>query len=234
MYNRAFIRSYCEYLGIDPEPMLARYENETAPPAESSVKASPVQGTGFPFKFHPLAVWSLMLLASATGLYISRKWVADIFSPYLSHSSAPGTLVSSSPAPPPFSKPRQPATGAPVMPAASEVISQRADVTSPSPAGQTSIVSVPPGTIRLEFEVLEQCWVSVNRDGDRVLVKILKPGDDQSFDATGSLSLILGNAGGVRLKINGQSVKPLGRAGEVVHLLINEQNIKDLVEKTSG
>lgn len=98
----------------------------------------------------------------------------------------------------------------------------------------TSFCSPPPGTIRLEFEVLQECWVSVNRDGSRVLVKILEPGDDQSFSATEQFYLVLGNAGGVRLKINGKQVKPLGKRGEVVRVLINGQNIKDLVEKTSG
>ncbi len=238
MYNRAFLKTYCGYVGIDPEPILARYEEEAELPKEKSIKVKPpVPRTEPPFKFHPLAAWSLMLLVSVTGLYFSRHWVTDVFSPYFSHTSAPGIEVSPSPAPapPPVSEPKQiPSTAAPVIQAASQTTPAQTSGMSPiSSAAQSEMVPVSPGTIRLEFEVLEQCWVSVNRDGDRVMVKVLKPGDDQSFNASGRFFLVLGNAAGVRLKINGHLVKPLGRPGEVVRLTIDEQNIKDLVEKTS-
>src|SRR4029450_5101715 len=43
------------------------------------------------------------------------------------------------------------------------------------------------GSLKLEFEVVQQCWVSVSRDGNRVLVKMLEPGDDLSFEAEENL-----------------------------------------------
>lgn len=77
---------------------------------------------------------------------------------------------------------------------------------------------------------MEQCWVSVNIDGNRTLVKLLEPGNDQTFDASERFYIILGNAGGVLLNINGKAAKRIGRRGEVVRLLINEQNIQDLLD----
>ena len=64
---------------------------------------------------------------------------------------------------------------------------------------------------------------------NRVLVKMLEPGDDLSFDAAESFYVILGNAGGVRLKINGKRAKPPGNAGEVVKMMINTENVSDLL-----
>ena len=81
---------------------------------------------------------------------------------------------------------------------------------------------------------MQKCWVSVKGDGNTVLSRLLEPGEDKSFDANERFYIILGNAGGVRLKINGKQSKPLGKPGEVVRVLINEQNIADLVEKATS
>lgn len=76
--------------------------------------------------------------------------------------------------------------------------------------------------------------MSLDRDGNRILEKKLEPGDTRSFSATEKFYMVLGNAGGVRLKINGKPARPLGKSGAVVRVLINEQTIKDLVEKATG
>jgi cytoskeleton protein RodZ len=229
MYNRAFLRAYCDYVGIDPREGLARYEVETVPAGEKTTKAKPkIPQVNSALKPHPLVVWSVMLLISVTGLYFSRKWIASIFSPYFSHPSAPKIVADSTP----DSTPASPTKGSttetpPVLPPPSATTENASEVPS-----STSPLS--PGTIRLEFEVLQECWVSLDRDGNRVLEKKLEPGDTQSFNATEKFYLVLGNAGGVRLKINGKLAKPLGKSGAVVRVLINEQSIKDLVEKATG
>jgi RodZ C-terminal domain len=62
-----------------------------------------------------------------------------------------------------------------------------------------------------------------------VLVKLLEPGEDLSFDAVEKFYVILGNAGGVRLKINGKRAKPPGNSGEVVKMMINTENVSALL-----
>ncbi|HYK92007.1 MAG TPA: RodZ domain-containing protein [Acidobacteriota bacterium] len=233
VYNRAFIKAYCDYLKLESEDVLARYEEETAPPKNTVVKAKPtIPEIGPSLKPHPHFVWGVMLLVSVAGLFLSRKWIAEVFAPYFSHPTVP-ELAATPPAA--HSVPQHPAPTPSVMSATAP-----AAPISPSPAPTTVAAStaqiiqtpVPPGAIRLEFEVLQECWVSVNRDGDRVLEKILEPGDEQAFNASQRFFVVLGNAGGVRLKINGKQAKPLGKPGEVVKVLINEQNIKDLIEKS--
>ncbi len=237
IYNRAFIRSYCEYLGIDPRDVLEHYEAETAPPKEKAIKTRiEIPEVGSPLKPHPLFFWSVMLLISVTGLYLSRRWIADAFSPFFSHPSVPGTLADSAAAPPPAAQPKASAPSPPaaiVSKPAPEVASRPPSTLQPA-APRLTTAPVAPGTIRLEFEVLQECWVSVDRDGNRALEKILEPGESQSLSARESVFLVLGNAGGIRLKINGRSVRPLGKPGEVVRLLIDEQSIKNLIENTAG
>ncbi len=234
MYNRAFIKSYCECLRIDPRDMLDRYDAETAPPKEKSAKAKPrTPEIGATFKLHPMIIWGTMLLVSVGGLYLSRGWVARTFSPYFSHPTVPELTADSPKASIPAPQPKESAEAPPVIPASTEAVPASVGPALPNEA-DSQVARVEPGTIRIEFEVLQECWVSVNRDGDRVLVKILEPGDDQTFSASEKFFLVLGNAGGVRLKINGKPAKPLGKPGEVVKVLINEQNIKDLIENSSG
>jgi hypothetical protein len=236
MYNRAFLRAYCDYLGIDPGEGLARYEIETASAGEKTTKAKPkIPQVSAPSKSHTLLVWSVMLLISVAGLFFSRKWIASVFSPYFSHPSAPSIAADATPDSAPASPVKEPTTKTPLVSPPPSATTEHAGETPSSITGGTPSTSPsPPGTIRLEFEVLQECWVSLERDGTPVLVKMLEPGDNQSFNAIEKFYVILGNAGGVKLRINGKLVKPLGKSGEVVRVLINEQSIKDLVEKATG
>jgi cytoskeleton protein RodZ len=249
MYNRAFLKSYCDYLNLDPAEYLARYEKETYSPTEkaarSKVKMPQQPGNGL--TVHPLAAWAVMFLVSVIGLYFSRNWISAVFSPYFAKSPATALPLPSPPPPVPEpvpkpNPPQQQATDSiPVQTAAnpteeSKATASPADSKADAPPSQPSssgndaseATSVP--KMKLEFEALEKCWVSVNSDGNR-LVKLLAPGETQSFAAVERFYVVLGNAGGVKMKINGKAAKPLGKRGEVVRMLINEQNIEDLIEK---
>ena len=223
MYNRAFLRAYCEVLGLDATRFLARYEAETPPPPEKPV-LKPRNRRPLPQRssLSPVVIWSAMLLISIASLLYSRKWIADVFAPYFSRSQE---MVLAKPVPKlPPSQPTKPVENHPVAQP------DQARATSiPAALPVTEPKEPPAGTLRLEFEVVQKCWVSVSRDGDRVLVKLLEPGEDLSFDAAERFYVILGNAGGVRLKINGKRAKPPGNAGEVVKMMINTENVSELL-----
>jgi len=237
IYNRAFLRSYCESIGADAKPFLLRYESETNPPSEKSVKAkaaslNPVSNG---FRVHPLFVWSFMLLLSLGGLYFNRKRMAAVFSPYFSSptpsagqlppSGEPASRTNASAEEPRFSN----------TPLSTDAATEQPpSLNLPVGANTNPVASQQLQTIHLEFEVLQNCWVSVRSDGTRVLVKELKPGDDQAVEASKAFYLILGNAGGVRLKINGKPLKLLGKPGEIVKILIDESNLPELLDKTAG
>ena len=88
--------------------------------------------------------------------------------------------------------------------------------------------------MQLRVDTVEPCWISVNGDGRHLLSKLLQPGEGQSFAANTDFKLILGNAGGVKLKINGKPVKSLGPSGSVVRFSINADNLPNLLEKLTG
>jgi cytoskeleton protein RodZ len=247
IYNRAFLKAYCEILKLDPQDIMQRYETEISPLSEKPVKPRvhiPQQTSSF--AINPFILWGLMLLISATGLFFSRKWITAVFSPYFSHTSAanryepvqPATTgkTSESHSLPGTLPPAQPADSArtafvgPVAPSQAFADSSKASIPATPLSAPATVASV----LRLEIIATDKCWISLDRDGKSVLRKILQPGEVQSFDASEKFQIVLGNAGGVRLKLNGKPAKPLGKPGEVLKVLIDEKNLQDFLDQTAG
>ena len=247
MYNRAFLRSFAEHIGLDPRQALERYEAETAPQSEKSVrtKASRPVRHRESLRVHPLVIWSVMLLFSITGLYLSRHWISAAFSPYFTHRPAlpePSRTAAPLPvraanntaatAPPPAAANPPGALSEPAAPPSESAAAAQAPAGAPTwglqPAPESN------QALRIEFEVVDKCWVSVNSDGTRVLVRLLEPGARPTFGASDRIYIVLGNAGGVRLRINGKPARPLGMPGEVVKVLITTQNLADFLETPPG
>lgn len=247
IYNRAFLRSYCEHLGLDAKEYLERYEAEMAPTTEKVYKHKPKDSGrgGADLAPHPLVIWGTMLMVSVVGLYFSRHWIASVFSPYFSHSPASRIIApDTAQVAPPAVQPASPAGGLPDEPvqAGAQAAAQAQQSPPPAPSGYASpLPATDPaggilqeGALRLQFEVVQTCWISVAADGQHVFSRQLVPGEVRSFAAARQFFVVLGNAGGVHLKLNGQSLRILGKLGEVVRVTINEQNLPELLEKSSG
>jgi cytoskeleton protein RodZ len=62
-------------------------------------------------------------------------------------------------------------------------------------------------------------WVSVkDHNGKLVHDGVLKKGQSETFTDDKRLDLVLGNAGGMQLYVNGKEIKDLGKAGQVQHV----------------
>jgi cytoskeleton protein RodZ len=239
MYNRAFIKAYCEFLDLDHQEILRKYEAGLSPQSEKPARPQPqIPQQKQHFWSNPVFAWSLMLVFSATGLFISRTWIASVFSPYFSHT--PPVFVKHEIAEVPNTMSTRLEQTSQVPAPAALAVSEEAPVPSasnpgtPGPTMETVSASDSSSPLRLEVEVTEKCWVSVDSDKGKVIQKILEPGEAQSFDAAEHFFIVIGNAGGVHLRINGLPAKPLGKPGEVVKMLINSKSLPDLVKQTTG
>jgi len=74
--------------------------------------------------------------------------------------------------------------------------------------------STPRKTLALEFD--DDSWAKIDADGETVLVGLIKRGDVRRFQAREGFRLTLGNAGAVRLSLDGRPLERLGGAGEVI------------------
>jgi cytoskeletal protein RodZ len=74
--------------------------------------------------------------------------------------------------------------------------------------------SVAPISLKLDFE--EDCWAKIDADGTTVLNAFVRRGETRSLEAKAGFRVTLGNAGGVRVSVDGRALDRLGAAGEVV------------------
>ncbi len=84
-----------------------------------------------------------------------------------------------------------------------------------NPLPEAEVATVKPH--RLFLEATEASWVQVTIDDSEVKEALLQPNDTVQWKAKKKFLLTLGNAGGVRVQLDGQDLGPLGPSGEVVH-----------------
>jgi len=94
----------------------------------------------------------------------------------------------------------------------------------------------PPETEKqvVRFKAIEKCWIRFKLDDQPAFDILLQPGETITRTAIRQIQLTIGNAGGVEGFFNEKPLGPLGRSGQVVHLLLPEDLRKkeSLGEKT--
>ncbi|MDE6734012.1 MAG: DUF4115 domain-containing protein, partial [Desulfovibrio sp.] len=94
---------------------------------------------------------------------------------------------------------------------ASSVPGQEA-AAAPAQAGDDGAA---PGQHKVIITATEECWIHSNADKTDTRQFSLRKGDTFALTFARSLELKLGNAGGVRIRYDGQSMPPAGQSGQV-------------------
>ncbi len=127
----------------------------------------------------------------------------------------------------PDKRARMPPPASPV--AASAVLPT--DRVYPSPTALPAAATPRDGLV-LSLTAQQECWVEVRADGATVINRVLAEGETQTLEARGEIVLSVGNAGGLRVRVNDRPALPLGRSGEVrKNIVITRQNLPSLVDK---
>jgi cytoskeleton protein RodZ len=90
--------------------------------------------------------------------------------------------------------------------------------TTPPPESVTRVqlpASNPNAPVRVAVTAEELVWVSASTDGKYSFSGTLTANQTRTFEATDTVKLRLGNAGGVTIKLNGQPVGAVGPKGQV-------------------
>jgi cytoskeletal protein RodZ len=128
----------------------------------------------------------------------------------------------------PDKRARTPPPASPVA-AASAVLPT--DRVYPSPTALPAAATPRDGLV-LSLTAQQECWVEVRADGAIVINRVLAEGETQTLEARGEIVLSVGNAGGLRVRVNDRPALPLGRSGEVrKNIVITRQNLPSLVDK---
>jgi cytoskeleton protein RodZ len=264
IFRRSFIRSYAKYLGMNEDKVLQEYTlviEAASPPAQAEEKLPGGRSpTETPSRQNRITIGIIMalLLAGAGYWHFSRndqgnrsENVPVPVKTVTNSSPIPGSPspslqspVSSLPlsvnpsAVPTVSVPPAGMTTAPPTSTVSpiRVLGELAKKTEAPPAveaGSISAESNPEGLI-LGIDATEQCWLSVV-SGDATLYKgLLYPQQTKKFPLQKGLKLTMGNAGGIKLSVNGQPFIAVGKLGEVRVLEIRPDNYQGFLTSTSG
>lgn len=210
VYTRGFIRTYAQYLGLDPEGMLDLYGPQKA--IQDSVQIRPIPAEinaprSIPFR--PAVVLAGLIVASLLVVYLWGQYTSfqqnldRIDAAPTSRAPTAGLAVARTPSPSPVATPAVALAGS-----------------SPSPA--TSPVAPERGLI-VDARVTDRTWMEVWVDGQSVMAETVQSGFSRTFTGEQQVRMRVGNAAGVQVIVNGQTQGPLGVRGQAVDAIWGRQ-----------
>jgi hypothetical protein len=101
-------------------------------------------------------------------------------------------------------------------------------VSGPSPAPAPTAGEPDSPTLEIGIQARAACWIRIT-GGSTEQDFILQPGETFVNRYAHPVTLLLGNAGGVALRLNGRPARPLGLSGEVKELTLSPANWRDFV-----
>ena len=239
-YARGFVKAYGNLLELESELLYPGMEDAwpddfyqpAAPHAPAEEKKS--GGSGRMATFISLAA----ILAVAGGVWLSRDLDLRLPSIALPKAEPAISARNEAPSPPAHAKdapsqsggiqtalrqtsppPAVPGQSAP--PAVPEASRQSEDLLSAAQQGEPApAASAAPqaGQHNLIIIALAECWVHSNADNTDTRQFSLRKGDTFALPFSKKLVLKLGNAGGVRLRLDGRELDPPGEVGQVKNL----------------
>ncbi|MDQ0286345.1 cytoskeletal protein RodZ [Desulfofundulus luciae] len=202
VYVRGFLRNYARFLGLNAEALVARFE-EMLPLEEIPPVTQPLPGSekklrlSLPFGRIVYVVTGLVL---AVLLLWGAGWVAG-----LTRDTAYDVVSQDKPA----------GTHGELSPGNADH-TQNQDASSPTPASTGTDNRTPEG-VHLVLNVTDEtCWMRVVVDGKTMFTGEVAANQSKSFQAREHIWVKLGNAGVVKVRVNGRDLGVLGDRGQVV------------------
>ena len=243
-FVRGFLRTYAVELGLDPEPLLQRLTAIMPEPTPGSIEESTrldrtiVAG-------RPLTVAQRVGRSAGIAGLVAGIALVLYFAKQLQEFSQPVPTSTPQSAPSPqagatsqAAVPTQHAAAAPPSPLPTPQAPSRPSPTSgptrtpqPSPAPTPSApagvtTQITGGGITIDLEATGRSWILVVADDVVVYRAFVTAGEHRRWQANGSMTVRVGNAGFVILTVNGRSIGPLGALGQVVDRTFRKDEIR--------
>ena len=214
IYTRGFVKAYAREVGLNPEEMVHRYLGDIEHAAATVGEARPAARHDVTLRDEDTAMILATTQARRVGWLVTACCAIGLVV-YVWSFGRPRTSDT-----PPATESAAPADVAPAASATpTEPDAVRADA-DPSMSGPLQIELRPSGL----------CWVIVTADGEQVLAKLLRGGDQQTFIANDELLIRVGDPGAFTYSINGRNGRSLGRTGEPVNVRITRDNVREFIE----
>jgi cytoskeleton protein RodZ len=219
VFVRGFIRNYARLLRLDPEPLL-QSAGESLPQQAPHAEMLPSQD--IPFPSAPTRRWPRYAIATALvviGLALYEFYWSEtepVVSRPVALAPAPPQLQDSAPDSPAAqtesdSADRAAASelrpGEPRMTASAATVTAIHDPALQAAGAMREDRRPQPGERQVRFIFDEESWVDLrDRNGKTILYQLNRPGTEQRVSGLPPLTLIVGNARGVRLSYDDKPV----------------------------
>lgn len=196
IFNRAFVRKFANYVGMDEEQALALYERQLEEMGgEEAPRNNYLRADEFEEK-PPGNSWLLsgiMFLLLCAGAYAAAQYFKG-----QQHPAGGEVVTVSTPTPEP-----SPSATATPDPNASPSLDA-----SPSPEASPSVTPPASGLLVALTANGSDCWISVKADGLNTQQVLLKAGETKEVTVLEKVILNLGNYPALNIKVNGRTVNP--------------------------
>jgi cytoskeleton protein RodZ len=219
VFTKGIIRSYAQYVGIDPDEALLRYQEyqksreltraqQQRP--ETEVPLAPVSPRN---RFLWLWVVLALLLVGAAVYYGIQKW-QEAETPKEDRFKVGFEEVFPGP-----SKEEKEAVKTPETAPAPAVVPAPPAVT-PEPKATTAPEEkvsppTPPEPMVITLTATDRTWLAVDVDGKKDYDVTLQKGENLRISMVEEMRLNIGNAGGLLIRYKEQTIGPLGKEGQV-------------------
>ena len=245
VFARGFLRSYLRTLSIDEKEVLNRYDgfiSECFQTSKKNASASPQPDPA------PVKQGSRVSLFGLVGALVALVSLSYFLASQESGNSIQSQTISQEarvPHPLPVSQEYQ-MLMTPIETAPSEtepkIRVQNIDIPfveerkenkplnqAINPLSAPPVIQAVEKPLSLLIEALEQSWVLVFMDGTATKEMTLQPGEQYTVRAERQFLVTLGNAGGIRMELNGKPLGPYGESGQVVRDILIQKGEEDLI-----
>ena len=200
IFNRAFVRKFAKYVGLEEEQALAMYERQLEEMGgEEAPRSNYLRADEFEEK-QPGNSWLLsgiMFLLLCAGGYAAASYFRN-----QQHTANGGAIAQTSPTPEPSATATPESSASPSSTASPEA--------SPSPGASPAETSATPATgLLVQLTAMTgECWISVKPDGLNTQQALLRAGETKEFTANDKVLMNLGNYPALNIKVNGRPLNP--------------------------
>ena len=219
LFTRSFLRQYTHLLGLNEAEIIAALKEQFDEPALPL--PLPLKRGSSRIPQLPAFGWLVVTIIVCGGVSIlwENVW-----------RSLPVAKATSTPKPVrdtgPKLSPKQ------VAPVATTAVNS-ADLGRSAAVDAPGLSQQPEGTVHALFTATEAVWMSVRSGDTPVFTGMLEDKQSKEFQTPGKMTVLVGNAGGLKVLVNGTPVAPIGAHGQVQQLVLTAKGAQIVPRKPS-
>ena len=213
MYRKAYVRTLAAEVGLNPTEIVADFCQQFEPPVETVAVAVPIHSAALQEQ------WIQQLTPSPQRSIVTlAAFAASAVAWFMLQAGPVGAKVPLDYAASDFA----------ALPMSRASIALTADAPRGAATPIANVAHATAVTLRIEMTATGWCWVAAETDGQRVMYRLVEPGERVVLEGQRMIALRIGDAGSVVLSINDGASRSFGGHGQVVELEVTPDNVEGL------